>query len=165
MPPIYLYLLLNPWMGKREMTVSTTVFHCSRSIDEVMKGYHFIWIGGPSFDHNTYENENWHHFTKLAVSRLIMVRFEKFKIWLAQDYDAHLPDVTVTSRATRHARWRHARAWCHWPRYWVTDSLWWRCPFTRRYPFCISWLQLPANVMACHLMAMESLILAESNFL
>ncbi len=30
------------------------------------------------------------HFTKLAVSPLIMVRFEKFKIWHAQHFDANL---------------------------------------------------------------------------
>ena len=53
----------------------------------------------------------WHDFTKLAISRLIMVRFEKFEIWHAQCFDADLWDVTMTTRATRRTRWRHARAW------------------------------------------------------
>ena len=38
-----------------------------------------------------------HAFTKLAVSQLIMVRFEKFKIWHAQGSDADLSDVTKKS--------------------------------------------------------------------
>ncbi len=48
----------------------------------------------------------WHGFTKLAVSRLIMVWFENFKILHAQDFDADRYDVTMTSRATRCAWWR-----------------------------------------------------------
>ena len=48
-------------------------------------------------------------FTKLAVSPLILVRFEKFEIWHAQGSDADLSDVTVMSRATWCARWRRAR--------------------------------------------------------
>ena len=51
----------------------------------------------------------WHAFTKMAVTPLVIVRFWKFKIWLAQDFGANLCDVTMTSRATRRARWRHAR--------------------------------------------------------
>ncbi len=39
-------------------------------------------------------------FTKMAVSPLIMVRFSKFKIWLTPNFDADLPDVTVTSCMT-----------------------------------------------------------------
>ncbi len=56
-----------------------------------------------------YETLEMHCFTKLAVSWLIMVRFEKFKIWHAQGSDADLSDVTVTSRVRRRARGRHAR--------------------------------------------------------
>ncbi len=52
----------------------------------------------------------WHAFTKMAVSPLIMVRFAKFKICHAQDFDADLSDVTLTLHATRHARWRHTCA-------------------------------------------------------
>ena len=63
------------------------------------------------------------HFTKLAVSRLIMVRFEKFEIWHAQRFDADLGSVTITTRATRPARWRHARAWRHWPSYWPSSHV------------------------------------------
>ncbi len=55
-------------------------------------------------------NGNQLHFTKLAVSPLIMVRFEKFEIWHAQHFDADLWDVTMTTSATRRAKWRHARA-------------------------------------------------------
>ncbi len=57
----------------------------------------------------------WHAFTKMAISPLIMVRFSKFKICHAQDFGADLSDVTITSRAMRRARWRHARAreWRH----------------------------------------------------
>ena len=51
----------------------------------------------------------WHLFTKMAVSPLILVRFEKFKILHAQHSGADLPKVSMTSRATRRARWRHAR--------------------------------------------------------
>ena len=37
-------------------------------------------------------------FTKLAVSRLIMVRFEKLKIWHAQDFDPDLANITEALR-------------------------------------------------------------------
>ena len=43
-------------------------------------------------------------FTKLAVSRLIMVRFEKFKIWHAQRSDADLTDVSDVTRDVTRAR-------------------------------------------------------------
>ncbi len=42
----------------------------------------------------------WHGFTKMTVSPLIMVRFEKFEIWHTQGFDADLYDVTIMSRAT-----------------------------------------------------------------
>ncbi len=59
-------------------------------------------------------NMNWLHFTKLAISRLIMVRFEKFKIWHAQDSGADLSDVVMTSRdATRDMTWRARLKWRH----------------------------------------------------
>ena len=41
-----------------------------------------------------------HGFTKMAVSPLILVRFEKFKIWHAQLFNANLLDVTAVARAT-----------------------------------------------------------------
>ena len=53
--------------------------------------------------------EMWHAFTKMAVSRLIMVRFEKFKIWHAQHFNPDLPDVIDVTRDVTRARWRHAR--------------------------------------------------------
>ncbi len=48
-------------------------------------------------------------FTKMAISPLIIVRFSKFKIWRAQRFGADQTDVTMTSRVTSRARWRHAR--------------------------------------------------------
>ena len=36
----------------------------------------------------------------MAVSWLIMVQFEKFKIWHAQGSDVDLSDVTITPRVT-----------------------------------------------------------------
>ena len=50
-----------------------------------------------------------HDFTKLAVSRLIMVRFSKFEIWYAQHFDPVQPDVSDVLRDAMRARWRHAR--------------------------------------------------------
>ncbi len=55
----------------------------------------------------------WIHFTKLAVSRLIMVRFEKFKIWRRQGFCPILMYMRMTSRTWRHAMKLHAREWCH----------------------------------------------------
>ncbi len=82
------------------------------------------------------------HFTKLAISRLIMVRFSKFKIWHAQSSDANLPDVTMTSRATR---WRHARALHHQQR---NDLLLLRCMTSAT----ISWQSRPLGNVIHHLM-------------
>ena len=45
-----------------------------------------------------------HGFTKLAVSWLIMVWFEKFKIWHARGSDADLSDVTIMREMTSRAR-------------------------------------------------------------
>ncbi len=63
-----------------------------------------------------------HAFTKLAVSPLIMVRFEKFKIWHAQGSDVDLSDVTITSRATREMT---SRAWRHSPKLDLATSHGW----------------------------------------
>ncbi len=75
----------------------------------------------------------WHGFTKVAISSLLIVRFEKFKIWHAQCSDADLSDDTMTSRATRRARWRHARAWRHYGNTPYQSDLWSHCPITRRH--------------------------------
>ena len=45
----------------------------------------------------------------MAVSPLIMVRFEKFEIVCTQGFDPDLADVKVMSRMTSFLRWRHAR--------------------------------------------------------
>ena len=63
------------------------------------------------------------YFTKLAISQLIMVRFEKLKIWQAQYFGTYRSDVTMTSRVTSRTRWRHARTWRHRPSYWVECDL------------------------------------------
>ena len=55
------------------------------------------------------KNMNWPHFTKLAVSRLIMVRFSKFKIWHSQEHEPHHSEPRIPSRATVRAKSRHAR--------------------------------------------------------
>ena len=45
----------------------------------------------------------------MAISPLIMVRFEKFEIVCTQDFGPDLQDVTVTLRVTSYTWWRHAR--------------------------------------------------------
>ena len=51
-----------------------------------------------------YETLKKHSFTKMAVSPLIMVQFEKFENGHTLDFKPNLSDVTMTSRATRRAR-------------------------------------------------------------
>ncbi len=45
-----------------------------------------------------YETLKKHGFTKMAISPLITVRFSKFEIWHALDFDADLADVSDVTR-------------------------------------------------------------------
>ena len=49
----------------------------------------------------------------MAVSPLIMVRFEKFEIVCNEDFGPDLAYVRMTSRVTSFARWRHTRDILH----------------------------------------------------
>ncbi len=80
-------------------------------------------------------NTNWLHFTKLAVSRLIMVRFEKLKIWHTQRSDADLSDVTNTSRDVTRARTSKVTSWQQQSILWV-----W-------LPSTLLWAYLPNGVV------------------
>ncbi len=51
-----------------------------------------------------YETLKKHDFTKMAVSRLIMVRFSKFEIWHTLHFDPDLLDVSDITRDVRRAR-------------------------------------------------------------
>ncbi len=111
------------WLKKRpKATVTWSVgpFVCLEPLKSRSSGDGKIKVSRPtcSFHKNILDRPKirarpniWHGFTKLAVSRLILVRFSKFKICHAQHFGADLSDVIMTSRATRRARWRHARAW------------------------------------------------------
>ena len=68
----------------------------------LLNEHSLIWIG--------LYNTGKHGFTKMAVSRLIMVRFSKFEIWHTQEPDLHHSKATIPSRTTMRARSRHVRA-------------------------------------------------------
>ncbi len=63
-----------------------------------------LWYSVLLFLPVLYETLKIHVFTKMAVSPLILVRFEKFEIVCTQDFGPDVADVRMTLRATRRAR-------------------------------------------------------------